>query len=251
MMQTEQQDGIALVTLTHGKANAFDLELCHGISEKFRSLATGETKAVVLTGQGRIFSAGVDLLRVLEEGPAYIREFLPAFRDFCETVFAFPRPLVVAINGHAIAGGCILAAMADRRLMAKDAGRIGLPELRVGVPFPPAAVEVMRSALPAPHFAQVMYSGGTYEPAEALARGLVDEIVETADLAAAARKEAMALAEVSPESFRLTKAQMRMPALARMRAHQAEVGAAVEQAWMSAETRERIRGYVERTFKRG
>ena len=102
----------------------------------------------MLTAQGGTFSAGVDLVRVLDEGPAYIKRFVASLNAFCESVFSLPRPLVAAINGHAIAGGCVMACLADRRIMARDAGRIGVPELRVGLPFPPGPAEVMRFSVP-------------------------------------------------------------------------------------------------------
>ena len=82
--------------------------------------------AVVLTGQGRMFSAGVDLLRLGEGGAAYVRRFLPALHRLYDAVFFFPKPVVAAVNGHAIAGGCVLACCADRRIAARD----GLPHRR-------------------------------------------------------------------------------------------------------------------------
>ena len=64
----------------------------------------------MLTGQGRMFSAGVNLIRLSEGGAAYVRRFLPALHRLYDTVFFFPKPVVAAVNGHAIAGGCVLHA---------------------------------------------------------------------------------------------------------------------------------------------
>ena len=88
--------------------------------------------------------------------------------------------MVAAINGHAMAGGCVLACAADRRLMARDAGRIGVTELLVGVPFPAAAMEIMRCATAPQYFEDAIFSGATYTPPEAVARGLVHDIVDPA-----------------------------------------------------------------------
>ncbi len=144
MIDISEQGEIAVVTMRHGKANAMDVEFCEAIAARFEELKKSKVKAVVLTGEGKIFSAGVDLVRALDGGADYFHKFLPALSKAFVTAFFFPRPVVAAINGHAIAGGCVLACCADRRLMAKGASRIGIPELLVGVPFPTIALEVMR-----------------------------------------------------------------------------------------------------------
>jgi enoyl-CoA hydratase len=130
----------------HGKANALDIEFCDAMAARFIELRNSAAKAVVLTGQGKIFSAGVDLKRLSEGGADYIRRFLPALHRLYEAVFFHPKPVVAAVNGHAIAGGCVLACCADRRIMANVGGRIGVTELLVGVPFPALAFEIMRHA---------------------------------------------------------------------------------------------------------
>src|SRR5262249_43491029 len=151
----ERRGSVALLTLAHGKANALDLELCEAIRVRVEECQASWCRAIVITARGSIFSAGVDLLRVVREGAPYVRRFLPALSRALETTFVGPRPVVAAVNGHAIAGGCILARAADRRLMARGAGRIGVPELLVGVPFPPVPLEIMRFAVPPPQFAQL------------------------------------------------------------------------------------------------
>jgi enoyl-CoA hydratase len=164
------------------------------------------------------------------------------------TVFAHPKPVVAAINGHAIAGGCVLACAADRRLMARDGGRIGVTELLVGVPFPPAAMEIMRCAMAPQYFEEAIFSGATYPPAEALQRGLVHEIVEPDGLIDRALAAAKALATLPPRAFALTKRQTRQPALERM--DSVETAAAIERIWTAPETLERIRDYVARTLRK-
>jgi enoyl-CoA hydratase/carnithine racemase len=251
MIASEDHDGVALLRLRHGKANALDVELCRELAERFRNLSEGAARAVVLTGQGTIFSAGVDLLRLTAGGPGYVRTFLQELQGLCETVFSFPKPLVAAVNGHAIAGGFILACMADRRIMARGSGRVGLPELLVGVPFPPGPMEVLRFALPSTHLPRMMYSGATHEADPALDRCLVDEVVEPGELLPHALRSAAALGALGDDTFRLTKAQIRQPALARMRERQRDIGPEIERVWAAPETLARIAAYVKRTFKPG
>src|ERR1041385_3254535 len=178
MIDTNIKDGIALVTLAYGKVNALDTEFCEALATRFAELRASDTKAVVLTGQGKTFSAGVQLIKLSEGGESYIRQFLPALHRLYEAVFFHPKPVVAAVNGHAIAGGCVLACCADRRIMARDAGRIGVTEILVGVPFPALAFEVVRFAVPPRYLPEFTLSGATYATDEALRRGWVDEVAE-------------------------------------------------------------------------
>src|SRR5215471_5272302 len=109
MIDVERRGKAAILRMAHGKANALDTEFCKAIVATFEEMRDASTAAIIVTGQGQIFSAGVDLLRVLDGGSAYLEDFLPALINLFETVFLFPKPVVAAINGHAIAGGCVLA----------------------------------------------------------------------------------------------------------------------------------------------
>jgi enoyl-CoA hydratase/carnithine racemase len=251
MLRLERRNDIALLTLAHGKANAFDLELCEALIERFAECRATPYSAVVVTGQGSIFSAGVDLLRVLNDGPAYVSTFLPALSDALETVFTFPKPLVAAINGHAIAGGCILACAADRRLMARGETRIGVPELAVGVPFPPVPLEIVRFAIPPQRAQELLLGGATLKPGAAERFGLVDTVEEPDALLDAAIAAAEAFASRPAAAFAMTKAQLRAPAVERMRSGRARWDHEVTALWTAPETFDAIRRYIDRTFRRG
>ncbi|HET7022297.1 MAG TPA: enoyl-CoA hydratase/isomerase family protein [Xanthobacteraceae bacterium] len=246
MIELTEQGGVAVMRLGDGKANAMSLEFCETLTARFKELSS--SRAVVLTGTGRIFSAGVDLLRLSEGGASYVHKFLPALCAMFASVFSHAAPVVAAINGHAIAGGCVLACAADRRLMAREGGRIGVTELLVGVPFPPVAMEIMRDATAPQLFADAISSGATFTPLEALARGWVHEVVEPPALLERAIEAANALAALPPKAFALSKRQIRQPALQRMQA--ADVDAAVEQMWAAPETFARVRDYVARTLRK-
>jgi enoyl-CoA hydratase len=220
------------------------MEFCEALTARFAALSSA--RAVVLTGTGHIFSAGVDLKRLVEGGAPYVRKFLPALSTMLATVFSHPAPVVAAINGHAIAGGCVLACAADRRLTARNGGRIGVTELLVGVPFPPVAMEIMRHATAPQFFADAIFSGATYAPLNAVERGWAHDVVEPPALLDRAIAAANALAALPPKVFALSKRQTREPALERM--NNPELDAAIEQIWTSPETLERVREYVVRTL---
>jgi enoyl-CoA hydratase len=242
---------IAILRMVHGKANAMSTEFCRSLTAHLEDLRTAPTRAVVLTGTGRMFSAGVDLPRLLDGGAPYIREFLPALNTMLATVFAYPKPVIAAVNGHAIAGGCVLACAADRRLMAKEGGRIGVTELLVGVPYPAAAMEIMRHAMAPQYFEHAIFSGATFTADEAALRGMVDEVVEPEHLPGRALSAAMALAALSPEAFALSKRQTRQPCLDRLERDGPRIDDAVTQIWCAHDTLERISDYVTRTLKKG
>ena len=250
MIDIKTNAGIAVMTLTYGKANALDIEFCEALAARFMELRKSDSKAVVLTGQGKIFSAGVDLRRLSEGGADYIRKFLPALHKLYDAVFYHPKPVVAAINGHAIAGGCVLAACADRRIMAREGGRIGVTELLVGVPFPALAFEIVRFAVPPRYLAEFTLGAATYATDAALQRGWVDEVVEPGALMERALAVAQQLAALSPPAFAQTKTQIRQAVTERLNRSGAATDKAVTEIWTAPETIVYIRDYVERTLKK-
>jgi enoyl-CoA hydratase len=245
MIEREEREGIAMLRIAHGKAGALDVELVEELAGAVDELAASPARAVVLTGTGTIFSAGVDLFRLLDGGAEYAARFLPALTGSIRKLFALPKPVVAAANGHAIAGGCILVAACDYRLMARGEGRIGAPELLVGVPFPPSVLEVLRFALPPQHVQEVVYTGKTWMADGALAKGLVDEAVEAWALDVRALEVAAQMAALPPAAFALTKRQLRQEALERAAAADDREAISI---WSTPETHDRVRAYLERTL---
>jgi len=250
MIDVAVDDGIAVLTMRHGKANALDIEFCEELAARFVALRDGDAKAVVLTAPGRIFSAGVDLIRVNAGGADYVRRFMPTLHRLYEAVFFHPRPVVAAINGHAVAGGAVLACCTDRRIMARESGRIGITELLVGVPLPALAFEIVRSAVPAQYLAEFAYSGATYATDAALERGWIDEVAEPETLVEDALSVARELALLPPLAFAQTKQQLRGAAVERLVASGEAIDRAVTDIWCADATLGHIRAYVERTLKK-
>jgi enoyl-CoA hydratase len=242
----DDSGAIAVLRLSHGKVSALDIDFCEAIVRELSTIAAGERRALVLTGTGSTFSAGVNLFQALEGGASYLARFLPAMELLFRTLLVFPKPVVAAINGHAIAGGCILAAACDHRIMAEGPARIGLSELAVGVPFPSLPFEIVGARVSAQAFRQLVLSGRTVEPAEALQLGLVDEIAPADVLIARARGVAQQLANIPAITFGLTKRTFTEPVLERVRAS-AALNAEAIAAWASPAVQSRMREYVEKT----
>ena len=243
MLTSELNDGILTSTLAHGKANALDLELCQAAQREFeRAAESNDVRAVVLTGTGSIFSAGVDLPRLISDGRNYVQSFVESLDAMLRTLFLFPKPVIAAINGHAIAGGAIMAFACDYRLMS--GGRIGVPEALVGVPFPPIALEVVRFAVPRQHLQSMLYLCWTIECDEAKSRGIIDEVVTADDLLIRSRMIARQFADIAPDAFRLTKLQIRDPFVGENAPKE------IVDLWAAPETHDRIRAYLAKTIKK-
>ena len=246
MIVREDCGSVAVIRMAHGKVSAIDLELCAALTAEFQQVAASPATALVLTGTGSAFSAGVDLFRVLQGRSEYIERFLPAMVTLFRTLLTFPRPAIAAVNGHAMAGGCILAAACDHRVMAEGNARIGIPELAVGVPFPSLPFEIVRARVKHSAFHELVYSGGVVQPRAAVELGLIDEIAEPATLIDRAREAAARLARIPSKTFALTKRTFTAPLLARVDAA-ASIDAAVVDAWCSEAVLDRMRAYLDET----
>jgi enoyl-CoA hydratase len=250
MIELADRGAVTILRLARGKGNALNVELTAALADALDRLDQSPARAVVLTGQGSVFGAGVDLVALVEGGPDYVRRFLPLLGRAIERLATFPKPVVAAVNGHAIAGGAILMLACDQRLLARGSARVGLTELRVGVLFPAWALEVARFATPPQHFPTLICTGRTWPAEEALARGLVDELVEPERLLDRACEVAEELAAVAPATFRETKMAVRRPLIEAAQSEAAVTDAAVLEQWCAPETLRQVARFAEQTLKR-
>ena len=230
-------DGVTIVRFDHPPVNALDLDLLEVIIGSMRSVEG----PVVITGAGRCFSAGVDLRAIVDGGAAYAERFVTALSEAFLAVFDHPAPVIAAINGHAIAGGCVFAMCADVRLMS--GGTIGLTELAVGVPFPVAALEICRFTM-GTSATWAALQAKTIDADTALARGWIDAVVPNDDLIARAIATARELGDYSPAAYAATKRQLHQPTRSAIDAGVA-IDEKVRARWMTEETRSRVAAFLE------
>jgi enoyl-CoA hydratase len=232
-------DGVAVVEMAHGKANPLDRELLEAFDRELAECATSPAvRSVVVTGAGRVFSGGVDLRRMLDEGPEYAETFIVALGATLARLFAFPKPTVAAINGHAVAGGCLIACACDVRIAA-EGSKLGVIELSVGVAFPVAALEVLRHAV-GPRMEGLVYGAELVEVETAIAAGIVHEAVEGERLLERAVGEARRLGAFDARAFELTKSLMRAPTIERIERAGPQFDKAVIAQWTDPETRREL-----------
>jgi len=241
-------NAVSVVQFDHGRVSALDLEFLLALRAEVAELAETDT-ALVLTGTGSAFSAGVDLLRILDGGPDYVSQFIPALVGIFDDLFGYRRPVVAAINGHAIAGGCVIAACADYRFMADGRGRIGVPEQLVGVAFPAIALAALRYATGDVGVADLVNSGGTYLPAEAQRRGLVDEVVPEPEVLDRAVAKAEQLAQIPADTFAHTKGSLRDRYWTEVETTGRQRDAEMLEVWKSPATFAAISAYVQKTLR--
>ena len=237
MIDAELADGVTTVRIDNPPVNAFDLKLVDDAVAIMRSIEG----PIVLTGAGACFSAGVDLRAILDGGATYTDRFLAAVSAAFLAVFDHPAPVVAAINGHAIAGGCVLAMAADVRLMST--GLIGLSEVAVGVPFPVAALEICRYAM-GPSVTRAVLQADNIDARTAAGRGWIHEIVAPDDLLSRADGIARTLGQHGPTAYAAMKEQLHRHAREAIDAS-AEVDANVRALWKSDETRARIAAFLD------
>lgn len=245
MIETIDEAGVAVLRLHHGPVNALDLELLSALPGALADVAGA--RAVVLTGAGRCLSAGVDLKRIVAGGPDYVADFLPALSTAMLALFDHPSPTVAAINGYALAGGCVFAAACDLRLMS--GGTIGLTELVAGVPFPSVPLEIMRHAAGS-RAGELVLTGRTLDAAAAREFGLVHEVVEPGELLPAALDRARELARSPAVVYALAKEQLHRPARERIEAGRPLDDPRVLELWSAPSTHALLREYLAELSRR-
>jgi enoyl-CoA hydratase/carnithine racemase len=240
-LEIEHVDGVATVRMSRGKVHALHGEMVAELRSAFRDLAQrDDTSGAVLTGTGAFFSFGLDVPGLYDLTPAAFADFLRDFTALYTELFGFPKPLVAAVNGHAAAGGCMLALAADLRLMADGTGKIGLNEASFGSSLFAGSVEMLRFAVGDRAAVRVARTGALFDVRAAAELGLVDEIVPGGQLVAEARSRALAMSHGHLAAFRSIKSLLRDRVIETMRAAEpASIDEFVE-IWYSDSTRKEL-----------
>jgi enoyl-CoA hydratase len=212
----EVAGGVAAIRLDDGKANALGpatIAAIHGALDR----AERDARAVVLAGRPGRFSAGFDL-KVMRQGRAELIALVTAGAELGLRLYEFPRPVVVACTGHAMAMGAILLLCADTRIGTDGDFKIGLNEVAIGLTLPAFGVELARDRLSKRHLTRATVTAELYAPTGAVAAGFLDRLAPTEVLLAEARAEADRLGALERAAFAGTKRRLRHATIARIRA---------------------------------
>src|SRR5215471_8857154 len=176
-VEMQLKDGIATIVLERGKVNALNPVVVEELAAIFTALQSDTTaRAVVLTGRGKFFSFGFDIPEFLSYTREEFTDFLTSFTTLYRNLFMYPKPLVAALNGHTIAGGCMIALACDSVIMAQGSAKISLNEITFGSSVFAGSAEMLQFRTGS-RASDIVYSGSMYSPAEAKEIGLVAEVV--------------------------------------------------------------------------
>lgn len=215
VVRYEQRGAVALLTLDDGKANAVSPALVRALDAAL-DRAERDAQAVVLSGRAGRFSAGFDL-SVMTGGMDGMRALVQSGAELALRMYGFPRPLVIACTGHALAAGAVFLCSADLRIGAAGPFKIGLNEVAIQLPLPLFAMELARARLTPRWFTRAVTQAHIFDPAGASEAGYLDEVVAAEALLETALQRAAQLATLPDPAFRLTKGRERGAAIAAIR----------------------------------
>jgi enoyl-CoA hydratase len=214
LVRQELPNGVLRLTLARPPLNLLDLPLLSLLRAEVEDAGKdANTRALLLTGEGRFFSAGVDVRWLARASRKEQASLINALNATLLALYAFPKPLVAALTGHATGGGLMLALCADYRLGSSGL-RHGLPEVQLGLGLPVVAIEIIRAGLPAGTASRLVLGGQLAETGELAELGVFDEIRE--EPLARAEEVARMLASHPADAFAALKAQLRASTLARV-----------------------------------
>jgi enoyl-CoA hydratase len=251
-IRLERNGDVAVVRLDKGRGNAIDPALIEDLVGVAPELARDPGVAGVLLASShpRLFCPGLDLVGLVDLDRPAMQRFMLRFSEAMGALYVLPKPVVAAVNGPAVAGGCILALTADWRVLKRGAP-IGLNEVKVGVPLPWSIATLLRASVPPQSYTRVALLGRNFADEEALSAGLADEVRDAEGFEVACLERLREFAEKDAGALARTKAYLRRGVLAEMKSREAELMPEWLDCWFSEGTRARIRGIVEGMSKKG
>ena len=237
-------DGLGILRLGRNHGNAINGDLVVQLIGAVHELEENAgVRGVLLAASGKLFSPGLDLRELIELDQAGMARFLDRFSAAMLKLYTFSKPLVAAIHGHAIAGGFLLTLTTDWRML-REGAKVGLAEIRVGVPFPFGIGMILRDSVPRASLEALALFGRNYDHREALEANLVHEVRPAEGFEEACLERLEEMATRDPNAYAVTKRYLRSATVERIRANDAQLATEFLQCWFAPGTQERIREVV-------
>ncbi|PKK82013.1 MAG: enoyl-CoA hydratase/isomerase family protein [candidate division Zixibacteria bacterium HGW-Zixibacteria-1] len=242
------KDATSVITMSRGKVNAINPDFVAELSGHLAELADNpEVKTVVLTGNGKFFSFGFDIPEMYDYSKEEFTRFLVSFCNLYRDLFLFPKPVIAAINGHAVAGGCILALACDYRMMIDDSAKMALNEVTFGASIFAGTVAMLKHCVGNRAAEKVLLTGHMFSPKEALELGLADELVKADNLMESTTLKAEEYGRRYSPAFTSLKRLLRQPVVDEWSDREEESIREFVEIWYSPETRAQTKKIVIRS----
>ena len=218
MVKIKMDDNIAVLTMDDGENRFYpaSVEAHHDAMDRME--ADDSVRALVITGaHPKYFCNGLHLEKLIKLAPMELYEFTPRFSLLLERWSVFPKPVVAAINGHAFAGGAMLAACADFRVMNVERGWLCTPEVDIMLPFWPGMIEIFKCALPPNVWRTMALTGKRFTATELNETRFLDAAVPPGEVLPKAMEIARMAATKNPDAFREIKKRMKAHLVKTMR----------------------------------
>ncbi len=250
-VRIEKRGRLAVLRMDKARGNAIDEPFAEDMLAACRTVAQdGDVHGVLLaSAHPKLFCPGLDLVTLFEYERPSMSRFMGRFGEAVNALFSMRKPVVAAIAGHAVAGGCVLALTADHRILRRGS-QIGLNEVRVGLPLPWSVALLLKAAVPPVALSRVALLGENFADEEARAIGLVHEVRDHDGFEAACVARAQEFAERDTAAVGITKAYLRDAVLREMQAQEKDRQGEFLDAWFSPAGREKIRQTVETLSKK-
>lgn len=212
ILSVETQDQVLQLTINCGKANAFNHELISELHEAMKEAKTSSSvRSIVIAGKKDLFSAGFDL-KIMKSGQKEMLDLVKAGGQWLKETFLYPKPIVMACTGHAIAMGALTLLTGDVRIGAQGDFKIGLNESSIGFPLPRYGVALANHRIPSSHLSRAVIIGELFSPEQAGKSGYLDQVVTEEKLISTALATAKTIGEqIHLEAFAENKLRVRKP----------------------------------------
>jgi enoyl-CoA hydratase/carnithine racemase len=244
MIDTSTEGRIKILRMRHGPANAMGLPFLTAVADAFTP--NDSFDGVVLTGNGRFFSAGLNIVSLAEGNASSALEIVDTLGCAVTNIMKFPGPVVAAVDGHAVAGGCLLALACDHRIGLPGNYKMGLNELDLGLDLPPIGLAVVRKSIPIHYQFEVATLSRFYSPDEAVTMGLLNEVTENAEKEAVKLTASLA-GSLAP--FQRLKNRLFAPVLEQLKKEGDSAKEFIRQ-WKTPGTQEKIKAAVKKMKSR-
>ena len=249
-ISTSVKDRLAIITLNRGKSNSLNREMVTELSDMLHNIENYENiGGVIITGRENFFSAGLDLIELYHYNEEEAKSFWNLFLNFSAKITAFKKPLVAAINGHSPAGGCVIALACDARVMAEGKYIIGLNEVPVGIIVPNSIFSLYSFWLGQANAYRNLLEGKLFSPEEALAVGLVDDVVKPESIMTAAERKVRKYMAFEANTWQQSKLNLRKDIIAATSADQTKDLELMLKQWWSPATRAILKSLIDNLQK--